>query len=150
VGEKIKKFISSLKSEDIGPILIVLVFACFIGKTIIQIVGTSFWGNHKIGSFFEQSNYTAQYYVNLFPENSETKNYRLKADIESFVENDIDQDDRAHFWKEYHIVRVYFPNGGYISFGEQDNESLEIGKRINQTDNDGEGWGVELTGEMVR
>jgi hypothetical protein len=94
----------------------------------------------SIGHFFEKREYKTYYYINLFPGENSTKNYRVKGEIfATFHEND-DSSERI-----YLLEKAYFSKGRYISFGDYDLEPLKIGKKITLTDNSGRPWYVELT-----
>jgi hypothetical protein len=77
------------------------------------------------------------YYVNLFPENSESKNYRLRGKIDC-VEGDC------------YLLKVIFPNGGYITFEDSFGVApLKIGEKVYMVDDKGGEWYTEATNEKV-
>ena len=78
-----------------------IVIGCFIGWYLF----TVFWGFKEIGRFGEKRDYTTKYWVYLQPENAQSKNYRVKADIERAI-------------PDYFLRRVYWPNGGYSNFDD--------------------------------
>jgi preprotein translocase subunit SecE len=96
-----------------------------------------FYGNEVIGSFLEKTKpYEVQYYVNLFEDTKVTKNYRLKADITV-------QD------RNIELEKVYWPNGGYLTFYTNENDSLEFNKKIYCVDSKGTIYYIELTNQKV-
>lgn len=96
-----------------------------------------FIGNTTIGSWFEKSkDYKTYYYVNVFPSN-DSKNYRLKGEIER-----IHCDDPEGCSKYSKVTRVFFPNGGFLEF---DDCPVVFDKQNQCADQDNRYWGVELT-----
>lgn len=87
------------------------------------------------GSSFERSRYKTEVYVNLFPEGSESKNYRVPALIEA------DYSDDRRIYRLWHVT---FPNGGRVSFDDSD-AMLELGEQIGARSNDGRWWRIEMT-----
>ena len=65
----------------------------------------NWFGNNNIGSIWAKNNFTAQYWVYIQPDNADSKNYRVKADIERLE-------------GEYKLTKIYWPNGGYESFDD--------------------------------
>lgn len=101
------------------------------------------YNSTQIGSFFEKSEYTEYYYVHLFPEYSQSKNYLVKAKIRANIE-DYGPEDGSE--RHYHIEEAYFPNGGKITFNEYgDFETLRLEKKIYAKDDSGGEWEVVLT-----
>ncbi len=97
-------------------------------------------GVEQIGHFWEkEDNYTVSYYANLFKDKDYAKNYRVRADLERFDTGN----ERV-----IRLDRVYFPNGGNLSFEDYDCE-LVINKKILCRDNDLGEWYVELTNEKL-
>jgi len=109
------------------------------------------YGEERIDSFFEKSEYTTKYYVNLFPNEDSAKNYRLPADIHVYYE-DHEGDETSTSVKCIRIEKAYFPNGGYVSFSDNgdDEENLRFGKKVDLTDSSGKDWYVELVDEKVK
>lgn len=60
-------------------------------------------GNTSIGSPFERSSYTEQYYVYIRENSKQAISYKVKADIQNIDYN-------------YFIKKIYWNNGGYLSF----------------------------------
>lgn len=100
---------------------------------IVTIAANTKLGSTNIGGLFERINYTESYYVNLFRENAESKNYKVEAEIEKTG-------------GEYYIVKAYFPNSGHITFyNSLYGDPLEVNKPIYLIDDNNKGWRVELT-----
>lgn len=82
---------------------------------------------------------TGSYYVNLFPEKSESKNYRVIGDVECDSESG-----------ECFLIKVTFLNGGYRTFGDYFGISpLIFYKQVTYKDDKGTYWNVELTKEKI-
>lgn len=78
---------------------------------VIYAIAINVWGNKVIGNWFEKpGEWTTQYWVYLEPNNSSTKNYRVRGDIEKLS---LGEDG----WG-YYLRTVYWSNGGYTSFDE--------------------------------
>lgn len=105
--------------------------------TLIFCVSFNIWGTHKygdhIGNFFEKANYDAGYFVYVSDNPDSTKYYRLKADIRKGVDN-------------YYLLKVYWPNGGSLSFEEA---RLFVNKASYLTDDNDREWIVELTTHRI-
>lgn len=104
-------------------------------------------GDESIGSFFEKPEYRTKYYVNLFPEASKSKNYRLAAEIHVYEESDEDYEGNSHAYKVISIEKVYFNNGGFLYF---DDCLVEFGEKTYCIDQNGKGWYIELTNLKVK
>lgn len=112
------------------------------------------YGEERIDSLFEKSEYTTKYYVNLFPDEDSAKNYRLPADIHVYHENH-EGDETLTSVKCIRIEKAYLPNGGYVSFSyneynEEDEKNLRFGKKVDLTDSSGKNWYVELVDRKVK
>lgn len=114
------------------------------------------YGDEIIGSYFEKSQYKTKYYVNVFPDDNESKNYRLQADIHVYSDTEEGETSEDRFGQEHtetyttkYIIleKVFWPNGGYLDF---DDCQLEIGDKVYCSDQDGRYWYIELTNEKVR
>lgn len=118
----------------------------------------STYSNTQIGSLFEGSDYQEKYWVNLFQNTENAKNYRVIADITATLSctegEPIDYDpfgergESSKCDRVYIINKAYFNNGGFITFeSENDNAdySLKLNKKIFITDDNGKEWYVELT-----
>lgn len=103
--------------------------------------------SETIGGIFEKSEYTTNYYVNLFPENSETKNYLVKAQIHVFTE----EYDEDTYERVYRLEEAYFPNGRKITFYNYgDSESLSLNKKVSLKDDSGQYWDIVLTPQRYK
>jgi hypothetical protein len=114
------------------------------------------YGNEIIGSYLEKSNYRTQYYINLFPNDENSKNYRLPADIHVFTELEEGETTEDRFGQEstsfskvkyITVEKIYWPNGGYLYFEDC---FLDIGEKNLCYDQNNEGWYIELTEEKVK
>ena len=107
------KIATFIKDHPFGTFVIfwLLLFFC----VIFYKVALDYFGTEKINSFFEKSEYTAKYYVNLFSPNSESKNYRVIAEIKHFNET-VDYKDDTRDIKVYSLERIYWPNGETNTF----------------------------------
>ena len=107
--------------------------------------------NETMGSIFEKEKYTNYYYVNMFTDIDESKNYKVKAEIVSF-KNTYEYDDDKETIREYHVSKVLWPNGGCSSFDylnwDEDN-SLSVGKKVYIKDEDDKEWYIELTNQKI-
>lgn len=114
------------------------------------------YGDEIIGSYFEKSEYNTQYYVNVFPDDEGSKNYRLPAEIHVYSETEEGETSEDRFGQEHTetyttkyiiIEKAFWPNGGYLDF---DDCQLEIGDKVLCSDQEGRDWYIELTNEKVR
>ena len=87
--------------------------------------------------------------MNLFPHDGSPINYRVPAFIES-KQNESSVEDETFVDRVYYIKQANFPNGGYISFGDNDEQIVFPGKRTSVIDDSGKMWNVELTAEKVK
>lgn len=127
-----KRFISWFMGVELKQQLITV---CVGFCIIVTIAANTKLGSTNIGGLFERINYTESYYINLFPENANDKNYKVKAEIEKMG-------------SRYYINKAYFSNGGYITFNNNGrNSSLKIGSKIGIYDDKDKYWRVELTNE---
>jgi hypothetical protein len=91
-----------------------------------------------IGLFFSYG--SGKYYVNMFPDDGVSKNYRVVADISKVEEGG-----------DYYITKAYFPNGGYITFEDSYGVSeLEFNKKVSIKDDKGKEWEIELTKQKAK
>lgn len=105
------------------------------------------YNSTQIGSFFEKSEYAEYYYVHLFPEDSQSKNYLVKAKIRANIEDYGPEDGNE---RHYHIEEAYFPNGGKITFNEYgDFETLKLEQKIYTKDDNGAEWEILLTAKKA-
>jgi hypothetical protein len=113
------------------------------------------YGGKTIGGFFERGrDYETSYYVNLFPNDKSSKNYRVKSDILATWEQ-YQTDSGSDAIRVYYIQRAYFSDHNVVSFenaaGNQGAEdvSLATGKKVGIVDDSGRRWLVELTTEKT-
>ncbi len=135
----------------IGHILIIYMLFNWGKNTYIKS-----YGDEILGSYFEKFEYRTQYYVNVFPDGEESKNYRLPAEIHVYSEEEegepsIDAIGVEHsntYTVKYIILeKVLWPNEGYLEFNDC---QLEVGKKVQCNDQEGESWTIELTNEKVK
>jgi hypothetical protein len=107
----------------------------------------AWFGECVPGSWFERSRYTAEIYVNLFPAGSESKNYRVPALIDAFFDDQSDYEGGTVWYRVYRLRHVTFPNGGQVKFEENNDETLQLGKRVYIEDDEHRPWHIELTRE---
>lgn len=139
-GYENKKLFSNISKVDI--IFLVICFTCLL----LSIIPSTSLGSTTIGSLFEKEEYEEKYYVYMYPEKSQSENYKLEADIISKMTSRGDDNERGYF-----IEKVYFPNGGYITFYNSIGwESLRIGEKIRTLDDKEKYWDIELTKEKVK
>lgn len=117
--------------------------------TILVSFLTSQFGPKVPGSWFERSEYSAELYVNLFPQEGSPTNYRVPALIKS-EKRESTVGDESFVDRVYTIVRADFPGPGHVSFGDLGEQIVFPGTRTSVTDNSGRKWHVELTSEQVR
>lgn len=98
----------------------------------------SFFGEKRPGSWVEREKYSAEVYANVFPENSESKNYRVVAKVDALS-------------KTYAIRSFKFPNGSQVKFDSLERFNFDdFGECSNFiTDSEGRTWWVELTGKLA-
>jgi hypothetical protein len=123
--------------------IILLIWSLFFRPMISR-----FWGQPIIGAYFEKNRpYDTRYYVNLFPENADSKNYRLVGDITVYDGNCYDTGDSTECDPgTVSLNSVNWPNGGSSYF---DDCALEKDKVL-CTDNEDRGWYVEFTNIRVK
>lgn len=120
-------------------IQLVLMGLAIVGMVYSEKYLTKTYGDH-IGSFFETADYTANYYINVFESEKSSKNYELPAEI---YRSDVDG--------AYQVNYFTWPNGGYISFGNNKEYSpLKINEKIKIEDDDGKTWYIQLTKKRVK
>ena len=117
-------------------------------SSVIYVVGSYAFPSTQIGSLFEMDEYEEYYYVYLYPENSNDKNYKVKAKIWVYTEKYDDGDDGYDTQRMYLLRTVTFDNGDTIDFDWYD-DAVEIGKKVSVTDNQGKDWKAELTTSRV-
>jgi hypothetical protein len=80
----------------VGSFLLLLVWSLFLNQWL---------GTTTVGSMWAKTNFDTQYWVYIQPDNADTKNYRVKGDI-------------SRYDGEYSLNKVYWANGGYITFDD--------------------------------
>ncbi len=114
------------------------------------------YGNETIGSYSEKTEYRTRYYVNVFPNDEEGKNYRLPADIHVYneieegetTEDRFGQEHTTTYTTKYIIVeKIYWPNGGFLNFNEC---KIEIGEKNLCIDQNNRSWFIEITNRKVK
>lgn len=114
---------------------------------IILKILISYFGNEEIGSFFEKSTYTTQYWVYLQPENTQVKNYRVKADIYHYIES---ADDEYNGGGDFYLLeKVYWENGGFSIFEDCDLTEIALNRNkktnyVGCRDNDDNNYKIRL------
>lgn len=124
--------------------ILITAFVLFAIVALTKPFITKHWGVKEIGHFYEAPTpYTTKYYVYLFGENNEAKNYKLPADITVDSESDGDLG-----WTTIKLEKAYFPNGGFLYF---ENCFLEGVKDVADQceDQNGINWTVEFKKEKV-
>jgi hypothetical protein len=134
IEDKENEFINVLGTKVRVMSIILLGFFLFVGWLILH----WFFGTEIPGHWLEKSSYQTQLFVNVFPDNDKTKNYRLVGNVERY--NDCDGDDGCV--KGYYVKNISFPNKGYIEF---DACEISLNKKQHCIDYDGKEWYVELT-----
>lgn len=106
----------------------------FIWGIIIVLPYTPY-GSEQIGSLIEKREYKSFYYVNLFPEGEESKNYRVLGLIDSYIDSD--------YGRQYFLSYVILDNGKELYF--EPDEILKLNKKVSLVDKNNKNWFVELT-----
>jgi hypothetical protein len=105
---------------------------------IIMILPYTPYGSEQIGSLIEKREYKSFYYVNIFREGEETKNYRVRGMIYSYVDSE--------FGRKYFLDYVSNMDNGKELYFEPD-ESLVLNEKVSLIDEHDNYWDVELTEE---
>lgn len=114
------------------------------------------YGDEIIGSYFEKIDYRTKYYVNIFPDDESSKNYRLSAEIHVYSEEEEGEPTEDSYGIEHSntyttkyitLEKVFWPNEGYLNFNDC---QLEIGEKVQCKDQNGMSWNIELTNEKVK
>ena len=94
-------------------------------------------------SDFETKNeYRREFYVNLFPNGSKDKNFRVPAKIFATWWDIIEE---APSIRAYEIEEATLPNGKLLTFYEWSENSLELDEKVFTVADDGSEWDIELT-----
>lgn len=94
--------------------------------------------NHNIGSIYEATDYTQNFYVLMFPDKDSVKNYKVPAQIYSTM---------GDTGRVYHIECAYMPNGGVIKFDEYQYLIPNKLKAVDDVNEDS--WRIELIDEKA-
>lgn len=121
----------NIRTKTIGTAVFLLIAGYFLASWLFSSTIPGHW--------FEKGNYEAQIYVNIFPENNASKNYRIIGDIERATDCPGEGHD-CYSW--YILKRATFPNTGYIEF---DDCEVKLNKKVYCTESNGAGWDIELT-----
>lgn len=122
----------------------------FIFFVLIHPLVSRFYGAKEIGSFFEASKpYEAKYYVYLFSNEDNSKNYKLPADIivnEECFDFGNGDNKEVECDSFIELERAHFNNGGGISFSDYHIES----GNVSCADKNSKDWKIEFRGEKVK
>jgi hypothetical protein len=125
---------------NLGYIIVLIIFTVGLFGLAFEVISYTQYGSEEIGSFMEKKEYTAYYYVNMYPGRSTSKNYKVKAKIHSVKNSDRGGERR------YHIQEAYFDNGKTITFfNDGDFETLKLNKLVSIDDDNKITWNIELT-----
>lgn len=124
-------------------------FIISIIVTLSLIVGTEYWGAKVPGSFFERTEYENYLYIRLYPHTQEVKSYKVKAKIEATFIDMSDGEGGSEEERVYYINYAIMPNGGKITFYDND-ESLKVNEIVEIYDDNRRKWGIELTNELPK
>lgn len=144
------------RNKEIGNKLISVttfgfMFLAHLSYTFGKHSYTRNYGNEVIGSYFEKPNYRTKYYVNVFQKKDNDKNYRLPALIHVFLDTEYDNNNDNYFGidqeqsstsKNIALEEIILPNGDKKHFSEC---QLEMWDKVYCTDQDNQGWYLELT-----
>jgi len=111
--------------------IVVFILLVFLG---IDSLGTKIYG-HQIGNYFETTGYTADYYVNFYNNEKNTKNYKLKSSITRDEETGV-----------YILLSANWRNGGKLTFENNGYDTpLILNQKVEIYDDNDKRWFVELT-----
>lgn len=111
-----------------------------VALSVFLFFSQAWFGVCSPGSWFERSDYETEVYVNLFPEGSTSKNYRVSA----LIKANLDRHDEG-VQRVYRLQHISFPAGRRITF--DNTPSLQLGSRVTVYDDEYHPWSVELTSE---
>jgi hypothetical protein len=125
-----------------GCVVVFVLIFIFSGGNPQSIIG---WQKTP-GRFFEKRFYQGKYYVYVSKNKSNTKQYKLPADIDRHIHCDPDNDCGS---LSYYLSQFYWPNGGYASF---DDDSCAVGLPhvVTCTDTNGDTYDILMTSEAVK
>jgi hypothetical protein len=122
--------------------VVALIFIGIVGWWLLHV----FFATTIPGNWLEKGDYEAKVYVNLFPDDDSTKNYRLVGDIERSSDCDSDGESSSCY-SSYYLHKITFPDEGHIAF---DDCTIELHKKNYCQDDDGTDWDVELTDQLPK
>lgn len=131
--DKEDKFIEITSGIRIKTSIVVkTIFWVFI-LFIVGFTYKNYFGNNTIGSWLEKPEHSTQYWVYVQLDNVESKNYRVKADIERSEGN-------------YFMNTVYWPNGGHSNFDDCNITSLTVSVNNDErcSDNESQRYNIRL------
>jgi hypothetical protein len=136
----------TIKDESFWTNIIALLLCLlFLYSYILQPLISNLWGVNEIGHRFESPKpYIAKYYVNLFPENSEIKNYKVKADLYVYKRCEEYEED-TKCWRMVNLQKVYFPNKEVFF-----DDCLLDSSRISCYDKNNNYWDIEFNNEKIK
>lgn len=157
-GKTLIDYVGNFFSQKKGILLCEILF-------VLGILSSPFvfqhFENTNIGSFLEKESYREQYYVYVRSNNKQSKSYRCKADIyrgrygyPSYT--DEGEETFVIQGEGYFLEKVYWNNGGYLTFTDDDwlevTSSARIypGKEVSVKDYHDNEYYVTLTTEKVR
>ena len=118
----------------------------------------------QIGDFYEAQEYKEKYYVTMSRQPNDKENrkvYTLPAEIERSLDFSYTTDIYEDYYSQehggedvytlnYHITRLYFPNGGYLTFDYySENSILQVEQEAEVIDYHGNIYYITLTKEKV-
>ena len=116
-GKSLTDYVGNFFSKK--NVIILCQFVLILGIFFSPLVFSRFQ-NTNIGSFLEKDSYCEQYYVYIRDDATKQKSYRVKADI---MRSDYGYEDGEGFvvqGKGYFVLKVYWGNGGYLTFVSED------------------------------
>lgn len=130
--------------KPLGPVVLVT-FLLAIGLLSFGrdlLIGITPLGTETMGGAFEKRDYTAAYYILLFPEGSKDQNYRVPAAIRSQLSR-----EAMMLVRQYKVLSARLPGGGVLHFEvpEGGAGSLRTDRTVTVRDREGRPWGVMLT-----
>ena len=156
-GNPLTSYVGNFFSKKKGVLLCEILFV--LGVLFSPSVFCHF-ENTNIGSFLEKESYCEQYYVHIRNNNKYSKSYRVKADIykgDYGYPSYTDEGEETFITQGngYFLEKVYWDNGGYLTFTDDDwletTSSARIypGKETLVTDYHDDEYYVTLTTEKV-
>lgn len=157
-GTQLKEYVGTFLSKKAIIIICEIIFV--LGIISSPLIFTHF-ENTTIGSFLEKESYNEQYYVYIRSNNKQSKSYRCKADIYrgNYVYPLYTDEGEETFVIQgngYFLEKVYWNNGGYLTFIDEDclddttSARIYPGKESRCTDLKGTEYYVLLTHEKVK